>query len=70
MGFMPMAWLLLSAVVVAAGFEQAVLALLPVALREAQGAPEVWRKGFARAGNWLDGLGKATAQGKRATCCR
>ncbi|MBZ9856886.1 MFS transporter [Mesorhizobium sp. CA13] len=30
MGFMPLAWLLLSAVVVAAGFEQAVLALLPV----------------------------------------
>lgn len=30
MGFMPFAWLLLSAVVVAAGFEQAVLALLPV----------------------------------------
>ncbi|WP_296741814.1 MFS transporter [Mesorhizobium sp.] len=29
-GFMPLAWLLLSAVVVAAGFEQAVLALLPV----------------------------------------
>mgnify|MGYP001058654278 FL=1 len=30
LGFMPLAWLLLSAVVVAAGFEQAVLALLPV----------------------------------------
>lgn len=30
MGFMPKAWLLLAAVVVAAGFEQAVLALLPV----------------------------------------
>lgn len=30
MGFMPLAWLLLSAVVVAAGFEQGVLALLPV----------------------------------------
>lgn len=30
MGFMPLAWLLLSAVIVAAGFEQAVLALLPV----------------------------------------
>lgn len=30
LGFMPMAWLLLSAVVVAAGFEQAILALLPV----------------------------------------
>ncbi|AZO12416.1 MULTISPECIES: MFS transporter [unclassified Mesorhizobium] len=30
LGFMPKAWLLLSAVVVAAGFEQAVLALLPV----------------------------------------
>ncbi|KAA3449221.1 MFS transporter [Mesorhizobium sp. SARCC-RB16n] len=30
MGFMPLAWLLLSAVVVAAGFEQAALALLPV----------------------------------------
>ena len=29
-GFMPQAWLLLAAVVVAAGFEQAVLALLPV----------------------------------------
>lgn len=30
LGFMPLAWLLLSAVVVAAGFEQAILALLPV----------------------------------------
>lgn len=30
LGFMPLAWLLLSAVVVAAGFEQSVLALLPV----------------------------------------
>ncbi|MER9894571.1 MFS transporter [Mesorhizobium sp. M0119] len=30
LGFVPQAWLLLSAVVVAAGFEQAVLALLPV----------------------------------------
>ncbi|UCI05017.1 MFS transporter [Mesorhizobium sp. B1-1-8] len=30
MGFMPLAWLLLAAVVVAAGFEQGVLALLPV----------------------------------------
>jgi hypothetical protein len=30
MGFLPLAWLLLSAVVVAAGFEQGVLALLPV----------------------------------------
>lgn len=30
LGFVPQAWLLLSAVIVAAGFEQAVLALLPV----------------------------------------
>lgn len=30
LGFMPLAWLLLSAVVAAAGFEQSVLALLPV----------------------------------------
>ncbi|KUM26204.1 hypothetical protein AU467_22815 [Mesorhizobium loti] len=30
LGFMPLAWLLLSAVVVAAGFEQGILALLPV----------------------------------------
>lgn len=30
LGFMPLAWLLLLAVVVAAGFEQAILALLPV----------------------------------------
>ncbi|RVD61720.1 MFS transporter [Mesorhizobium sp. M2D.F.Ca.ET.185.01.1.1] len=30
LGFIPMAWLLLSAVIVAAGFEQAILALLPV----------------------------------------
>ncbi|MDX8468001.1 MFS transporter [Mesorhizobium sp. VK23B] len=30
LGFMPLAWLLLSSVVVAAGFEQSVLALLPV----------------------------------------
>ncbi len=29
-GFIPLAWLLLFAVVVAAGFEQGVLALLPV----------------------------------------
>ncbi|MBZ9845500.1 MFS transporter [Mesorhizobium sp. CA5] len=30
LGFIPMAWLLMSAVIVAAGFEQAILALLPV----------------------------------------
>ena len=30
LGFVPLAWLLLFAVVVAAGFEQGVLALLPV----------------------------------------